>query len=198
MNLSRATLIPGKRTARGFTLMETMIVMGLAGIVLAIIMATYKYSGTSFAAMGNYTDLDRKSRAALDLLSREIRNSSALIGVTNSPKALTFTNATTAKRFTITYDSPNRLLKFDKTGQGTQILLTSCDQWDYALYGKVPNFPGNTNIAFNAATNGSGSVDITYCKLINMTWKCSRTIFGSKRNTESIQTAQIVLRNKVY
>jgi len=40
-------------------------------------------------------------------------------------------------------------------------------------------------------------VDINACKLINMTWKCSRTIFGSKRNTESIQTAQIVLRNKV-
>jgi prepilin-type N-terminal cleavage/methylation domain-containing protein len=196
MNLSGTIAISGPRHLRGFTLMETMIVMGLAGIVLAIVMATYNYSGTSFAAMGNYSDLDRKSRAALDLLSREIRNSSALIGVTNSPKALSFTNATTHKKITITYDSANKVLKFDKTGQATQTLLTSCDQWDYSLYGRVPIL-SSTNITFNSATNGAGNLDVTTCKLINMTWKCSRTIFGSKRNTESIQTAQIVLRNKV-
>jgi prepilin-type N-terminal cleavage/methylation domain-containing protein len=196
MNLSGTIAISGQRLRRGFTLMETMIVMGLAGVVLAIVLATYNYSGTSFAAMGNYSDLDRKSRAALDLLSREIRNSSALIAVSSSPKALTFTNATTAKKITITFDSSNKVLKFDKTGQATQILLTSCDQWDYSLYGRVPILT-SSNISFNSATNGAGSLDITACKLINMTWKCSRTIFGSKRNTESIQTAQIVLRNKV-
>jgi hypothetical protein len=190
MNLSR------NKHLFGFTLMETMIVMGLAGIVLAIVMATYNYSGTSFAAMGNYTDLDRKSRAALDLLSREIRNSSSLLSVSSSPKALSFTNATSRKKITITYDSANKVLKFDKTGQSTQTLLTSCDQWDYSLYGRVP-FCTSSNITFNSATNGAGAVDVTACKLINMTWKCSRTILGSKRNTESIQTAQIVLRNKV-
>jgi len=196
MNLSRTNAISDKKHLWGMTLMEIMIVMGLAGVVLAIVMATYNYSGTSFAAMGNYSDLDRKSRAALDLLGREIRNSSALISVASSPKSLTFTNATTHKKITITYDSVNKVLKFDKTGQSTLTLLTSCDQWDYSLYGKVPILT-SSNITFNAATNGAGGVDVNACKLINMTWKCSRTIFGSKRNTESIQTAQIVLRNKV-
>lgn len=191
MNQTRTTAILGQRRLRGFTLMETMIVMGLAGIVLAIIMATYKYSGTSFAAMGNYADLDRNSRAALDLLSREIRNSSALTAYSSSnPKSLTFTNATARKIVVVTYDATSRTLKLAKTGQATQTLLTSCDQWDFSLYGRVPSL-SSSNITFNAVT------DVGSCKLINMTWKCSRTIFGSKRNTESIQTAQIVLRNKV-
>jgi len=197
MNLSRTNAIFDKSRSRGFTLMETMIVMGLAGVVLAIVMATYNYSGTSFAAVGNYSDLDRKSRAALDLLGREIRNSSALVAYsTTNPKFLTFTNNTTRKKITITYDSTARTLSLAKTGQTTQILLTSCDQWDYSLFGKYPVLTA-TNITFNGATNGAGTIDVNYCKLINMTWKCSRTIFGSKRNTESIQTAQIVLRNKV-
>lgn len=179
------------------SLLETMIVMALAGLVLAIVMAAYNYSGTSFAAMGNYSDLDRKSRAALDLLSREIRNASALTAYsTTNPKSLTFTNVTTQKQFTISYDSTARTLSLAKTGQATQMLLTSCDQWDFSLFGKFPVI-SSTNITFNGATNGSGAIDVSYCKLINMTWKCSRTIFGSKRNTESIQTAQIVLRNKV-
>jgi len=197
MNLSRTAAICARRNVKGFTLMETMIVMALAGVVLAIVMATYNYSGTSFAAMGNYSDLDRKSRAALDLLSREIRNSSALIAYsTTNPKSLTFTNASTRKIIVISYDSAGRTLTLAKTGQSTQTLLTSCDTWDYSLYGRVPIL-SSSNITFNSATNGAGNIDVTACKLINMNWKCSRTIFGSKRNTESIQTAQIVLRNKV-
>jgi len=197
MKLSRSTSVSSRKRAFGFTLLETMIVAGLTGIVLAIVVTTYNYSGTSFSAMGNYSDLDRKSRNALDLLGREIRNSSALVAVTNgSKKSLTFNNATTGKQITVQYDSTAHTLNLYKTGQSAQTLLTSCDQWDYSLFGKVPILT-SSNITFNNATNGAGAVDITACKLVNMTWKCSRSIFGSKRNTESIQTAQIVLRNKV-
>lgn len=174
-----------------------LVATALAGMVLAMVMGAFNYAGTSFAAMGNYADLDRNSRNAVDILSREIRDASALVSFsTNSPKSLTFTNATTATKFTITYDSGNRVLNFAKTGQTTYALLTQCDQWDFALYNRSPLIT-STNITFYGATNTSGVLDPTVCKLVNMTWKCSRTIFGSKRNTETIQTAELVLRNKV-
>jgi hypothetical protein len=32
-------------------------------------------------------------------------------------------------------------------------------------------------------------------KLISVSWRCSRTILGAKVNTESVQTAQICIRN---
>ena len=196
MKPSDSVMVSARGNTRGHTLMELLVATALAGMVMAVVIGSFKYSGTSFAAMGNYADLDRKSRNALDLLGREIRNSSALIAVTNSPKSLTFINSTTGKKLTILYDSANRVLMLSKTGQATVTLLTQCDQWDYTLYNKVP-FLTSTNISFYGATNGAGAIDINACKLVNMTWKCSRTIFGSKRNTESIQTAQIVLRNKV-
>lgn len=189
-------LISRKTNAKAFTLMETMIALALAGLVFAAVMVSYKYAMTSFVAMGNYSDLDRKSRTALDVLGREIRDSSALIGYGTNPKSLTFTNITTGKGITISYDASARVLNFAKTGQTTQTILTSCDQWDYSLFSKVPYFT-NSTIVFYGATNGAGNVDVNACKLVNMTWKCSRTIFGTKRNTESIQTAQIVIRNKV-
>jgi prepilin-type N-terminal cleavage/methylation domain-containing protein len=185
------------KSASGFTLVEMLIATALAGMVFAMVIGTFSYSGTSFAAMGNYAELDRKSRNAVDVLSKEIRNSSALLAVsTNNPESLTFTNATTAKKIVLTYDSAARTLTFAKTGQTTQTILSQCDQWTFSLYNKAPKLT-STNILFYGATNGAGVTDVTTCKLINMTWKCSRTIFGSKRNTESIQTAQIVLRNKV-
>jgi prepilin-type N-terminal cleavage/methylation domain-containing protein len=196
MKLSSQNTVSGKTNAKGFTLMEVMIVSALAGLVFAAVVVSYKYGMTSFVAMGNYSDLDRKSRSALDVLSREIRDSSALIAYGTNPKSLTFTNVTTGKTITISYDASNRVLTFAKTGQTTQTLLTSCDQWDYSLYSKVPKFTNNT-IMFFGATNGAGAIDVTACKLVNMDWKCSRSIFGTKRNTESIQTAQIVIRNKV-
>jgi prepilin-type N-terminal cleavage/methylation domain-containing protein len=180
----------------GFTLMEVLVASALAGLVVAIVITSFKYSGTSFAAMGNYSDLDRKSRNALDVLGREIRNSSALIAVTNNPKSLTFTNATAGKIITVQYNAGAGTLTLSKTGQATLTLLTQCDQWDFQLYSKYPLLT-SSNISFYGATNGAGATDVTACKLVNMTWKCSRSIFGSKRNTESIQTAQIVLRDKV-
>jgi len=190
------TSINAREQRRGFTLMEVLVASALAGLVVAVVIGSFKYSGTSFAAMGNYSDLDRKSRNALDVLGREIRNSSALIAVTDTPKSLTFSNATTGKNITVQYDSSAGTLTMAKTGQATQTLLTQCDQWDFKLYSKYP-FLTSSNISFYGATNSAGARDITACKLVNMTWKCSRSIFGSKRNTESIQTAQIVLRHKV-
>jgi hypothetical protein len=40
----------------------------------------------------------------------------------------------------------------------------------------------------------TGSVGL--CKLISVSWICSRTILGSKMNTESVQTAKIVIRKQ--
>lgn len=183
--------------ASGFTIVEVLVAAALTGMVLAMVIGAFSYSGTSFAAMGNYADLDRNSRNAVDMLSREIRDSSGLIAFgTNSPKFLTFTNATAGTKFIISYDAVNHTLNFAKTGQTTYALLRQCDQWDFSLYSKAP-YITSTNITFYGATNTSGVIDPSLCKLVNMTWKCSRTIFGSKRNTETIQTAELVLRNKV-
>jgi hypothetical protein len=51
-------------------------------------------------------------------------------------------------------------------------------------------------VLYYPATNGTGVLDVNLCKLINLSWKCSRTIFAQKVNTESVQAAQIVLRSK--
>lgn len=148
--------------------------------------------------MGNYISLDRKSRNTLDVLSREIRNATGVVAFnTNLPaRWLTLTNASQATVVTLTYDSNARTLVMTKTGQAAQTYLTECERWDFALFSRAPLLSTN-NITFYSATNTTGVMDVTLCKLISMSWKCSRTVLGSKFNTESVQTAQIVMRNKV-
>jgi hypothetical protein len=176
---------------------ELMIATGLGTLVLSAVAFLSLYGARSSVAVCNYTDLDARSRNALDVISREIRQATAVTAfVTDLPtKSLTLFNADQGKTTTLTWDSNARTMVFGVTGQPDQTVLTECDRWDFSLYQRTPRITG-ANILYYPATNGAGKLDPSLCKLINMSWKCSRTILGQKVNTETVQTAQIVLRNK--
>jgi len=174
-------------TAGGFTLMEMMTSVALGLVLLGGVAILYINGNRCFVAMANYQNLDRYSCNALDNISREIRNSTAVTSYTTNQ--INLTNSILGQGVAITYNSTDRTLILTKTGKPAMTNLTGCDSWSYSLYNRAPKI-SSTNITFNAATNAAD------CKLIQMTWKCSRTIFGVKLTTESVQTAQIVLRNK--
>lgn len=181
----------------GFTLVEMLVGMGTASMLIASVVALGMYSTRTFNMVGNYVDLDAQSRHAADILGREIRDSSALLAFsTNNPAYLKLTNDTAGVVVTIKYDKNTGTLVMTKTGQTSQTLLTDCNSWTFSLFDRHPAITP-TNITFYAATNGAGKLDPSFCKVIDLSWECSRTIFGAKFNTESVQTAQIVLRNKI-
>ncbi len=179
------------RTA-AFTLVEASVAVGLGTLILAVVAYLSIYSARTFSAMGNYVDLDMHSRNALDIISREVRQATAVIDrQTNSGVSyITLTNSDSMTTFKIAWVPDAATVSIEKTGEPRKIVLTGCDDWNVWLYNRAPNL-NSTNISFNAATN------LTDCKLVNMSWRCSRSILGTKINTESVQTAQIVLRNKV-
>ena len=145
--------------------------------------------------MANYQNLDKYSCNALDLLSREVRGASSVTATNTS--SISFTNATKGTTIVITYDPTGKTLILSgsqvlaETGNSTVTNLTGCDNWGYLLFTGVPNI--TTDIAFYSLTSTNNLSD---AKIVQMSWKCSRTILGAKLTTESVQTAQIVLRNK--
>jgi prepilin-type N-terminal cleavage/methylation domain-containing protein len=177
---------------RAFTFVELLVAMALSSIVMTAVGALTIYSARTFVALGNYTDLDLHSRNALDVIGRELRQATAVIDTQTNATVnyVQLTNANIGVAYKLSWDTSARTVVFEKTGQAAQLCLTECDRWNFALFNRAPNF-SSTNITFNAAST------LAEAKLINMSWKCSRTIMGSKLNTESVQTAQIVLRNKV-
>ena len=187
----------GLRSIRAFTLTELLVAVALGTLLMAVIIIMNMFGLRSFAALGNYADMDRNSQIALDTITREIRQCTALVSFTNTSSIayLNFTNAFQNYAFSITYDPNARTLSLAKSGQFAEINLTECDSWSFNLYQRTPLIT-STNMSFYLATNANGVMDPTFCKLVNMTWKCSRTILGAKANTESVQTAQIVLRDK--
>ncbi len=178
------------------TLPEMMVSVAVGSLLLAAASSLWVFGSRSFVAMGNYNDLDARSRNALDQMSREIRQATAVTSFDDlgDTRRLMITNATWGTGATYTWRASDKTLTCQKAGAAEQVYLTGCDRWSFQLYQRVPQKGGS--YAFYPATNTAGVIDLSTCKLINMTWKCSRTILGSKVNTESVQTAQIVLRNK--
>lgn len=160
-----------------------MFTIVVAVIVVAAVLAFLAFSNRSFASLANYLDLDQKTQLALDKMSREIRQANNVSSFTSTN--LTFTDYDGAA-LTYSYDPNQRTLTRTK-GSTVETFLTECDTLTFSVFSRNPS-----NNTFNPYTTGSADS----AKLVELTWNCSRTILGSPANTESMQSAKIVLRKK--
>jgi Tfp pilus assembly protein PilW len=181
----------------GWTLVELMTASGLSTLLIALVVTLGMFTSKSFYLLGNYEFLDYQNLNAADVMSREIRDASALVSFsTNNPVQLIFTNAAAGYSATFTYYTTNSTLVFAKTGLPSQTLLKNCNNWSFQLFDRSPRIT-STNITFYAATNSSGTLASSFCKVVDMSWTCSRIMLGTTHSTESVQTAQVVLRNQI-
>jgi len=192
-----------KARRSGTTLVELLVAIGIGGIIFVAIGMMIFFSGRSYAALANYVDLDNKSRQALDLMSKEIRQVNGVItnGTATLSGGIVVTNQlvlsgteTNGTPYTITYTySPtatNKPLTRIKAGglfPGTTTLLTGCTYLNFSMFTRVPK--DNSLNQFDAA-------DFATCKVVQIDWVCSRKIFNQSDNTESVQSAKVVIRKK--
>lgn len=185
----------GRKTQSGMSLVEVMVASGLSTIVLAVVAVLIVFAVRSFAALANYQSLDQASSATADTMSREIRMASSVVSFQNvgATKWIVFANTNASPAYTIRYEwtDANRTLTVQRSDEGAaEVLLTGCERWDFTFQQRTP-LQGPT---FGFSTN---MINQAECKLVTMAWKCSRTLNGTGLfNTESVQTAQIVLRNQ--
>jgi type II secretory pathway pseudopilin PulG len=186
---------PRIRNQHGMTLVEVMVASGIGTIVIAVVAVLIVFAARSFAALANYQALDQASSLAADLMSREIREATSVDSFQNTGnnRWIVFRNTNASPAYTLRYEwsGADRLLTSRRSDEAdANVLLRGCDRWEFTFQQRTP-LPGP---AFGFSTN---MVNRAECKLVTMTWKCSRTLNGSALlNTETVQTAQIVLRNQ--
>jgi type II secretory pathway pseudopilin PulG len=176
-------IISTRRSKSAFTLIELTVAAGVGFSVLAAMVSLFFFSTRSFAALTNYLELDQKTQAALDRMTREIRQMKALTAcATNS---ITFQDQDAA---TISYSYDTGAKTLTRTmGEAAEIYLTSCDSLSFSLFNRAPN--GTT---FQPVSTTSAAST----KAVELAWSCSRVLVGSKVNTESMQSAIVVVRSK--
>jgi hypothetical protein len=170
------------------TLVEVMVAAGLGSILFLAVGTMAFYSARSFAALSNYVELDNYSRNALDQMSREIRQADSLAAGDSHRLVFNHTNPSNNAPYTITYtyDPTQRKLTRSSGGLDT-VLLKECDFLNFSIYQRNP-IGGSYDVYPTA--------DPATCKLVQLTWICSRNILGKKANTESVQSAKVVIRKQ--
>ena|ERR1041384_5395138 len=177
----RTTFTKPRRDA--FTLVELTVAFGIGLVILSAVFSALFFSSRSFAAMTNYLDLQQKTQMALDQMSREIRQVNKLTAF--SSNSMTFQDFD-GGTLQYVWNQPSKTLTRTK-GSVTQTFLTGCDTLQFTTYQRTPS--NDTFLPYPTST-------VTETKLIELKWNCSRTILGAKANTETMQSAKVVIRRK--
>jgi len=180
----------GQGSRGGFTLTETLISMGLTTLLVLVLCAFGLFSSRSFAGLFNYVDLDEKNKIAMDNMSRDVRQARRLKSCTTNAATMTVQSITLedadGKDLVYSYYPQQGNLMRLKDGRAS-VVLEGCDRLAFTL-GQRNTQAGGSDV-FLAASPKT-------CKVINVSWSCSRKILGKKENTESVQTARIVIRKQ--
>jgi prepilin-type N-terminal cleavage/methylation domain-containing protein len=188
MDCRTTSTTPINRSQRGFTLTELLVAAGLAGVLLVAVLSLTFFSARSFAALTNYVDLDNHSRNTLDHMLREIRQADALSYYSTNQISFQHSDPVSGTAFTISYIyNPTARTLTRIQGSLRNILLRECDFLRFSIFQRNP-LPGTWDQYPTA--------DVSTCKLVQLTWVCSRTIMGARVNTESVQSAKVVIRKK--
>jgi prepilin-type N-terminal cleavage/methylation domain-containing protein len=178
--------IATNRSRQGFTLVELLIAVLVSSLGLMALMSLTFYSARSFAALTNYVDLDNHSRNALDIMTRELRQADGLVDGDTHRLVVRVTEPESGSSHQVTYryDAANRTLT-----RNDRVLLRECDELRFAVYQRHP-------IAGTYDQWREDWSDLDQVKVVQMMWTCSREILGAKVNTESVQSAKVVIRKK--
>jgi hypothetical protein len=166
------------------TIPEVIIALGLGSLLIVALLSFSAFAGRSFAAITNYTELDSKSRTALDSLSRDVRRAAQLTSFTSSRIVLLYRSGAQVE---YNYDPIGKTLSRIGGGQ-TKELLSGVEWMRFRIFQRTP--VGGSYEQFPV------SAGVATAKVVQIDWICTRSILGTRQNTESVQSAKIVLRQK--
>ena len=173
----------GWKRSSGMLLSEALIAVAITSLAVLVLASFTMFSARSFSALFNYVDLNDDNRLAIDRITSDVREANRVTYFNGGQLVLEDSDGLS---IVYSYSPHMRTLTRSKNGV-SKVLLRDCDSLNFTIGQR--NTIGGTYDVYPAATPAT-------CKVVNVSWVCSRTIFGSKENSESVQTARIVIRRQ--
>lgn len=177
-----------RRPGAGWTLLEMMVSIVAGMLILGSVSTVFIFMNRNLDSTANYEELDRQSRNAIDIMSRDIRQAGGLTNYTTN--SLSFTNQD-GTLLQYTWDTTNYLTYTNAStannGPYGGKLLKNCTYLDFSIFQRNPS--NGTTMDFYPTTNAS------LAKVVLINFVCSRSNYTTLKNTESVQTAKVVMRN---
>ena len=167
----------------GFSIIELMVATTIGMMAMGALGMLGLYTARSMAAIGNYCDMEREARYALDLFTAEVRQVASVRTFSSTRVVFRETDGTD-----LTYEYVGSSRTFVRTRGGvSKVLLTECDSMEFRLYQRNP-IAGTRDLV--------ATTDPAVGKAIEVSWYCSRLLKGVKANTDAMQTARVTIRKQ--
>jgi hypothetical protein len=173
-------LHPATTRNQAMTLFEVIIALLLTALLSLAVVTFIMYTGRTLAGLANHVDLNFGSRMCVDKMSRDIRQARYLKTLQTNQIALVDYDGAD---LTFEYRPAQRTLVRMKNGE--EIMLKDCNSLTFIGY--KPNPTAGT---FDLVP----TTDPALATLVRLNWQCGRLAWGAKTNSETLQTASILIR----
>ena len=167
----------------GMTMIEVLMATAIGLTLLSIVGSVSIYSGRSMTGISYYAELEDQSRRALNLMTTEIRQARDVKAYSTNDITLVDFDGTDLRYY---WNPTNRFVVRSK-GNQERTLLTGCDFLSFRVFQR--------NTLPHSYEQYSATNNLTV-KLIDLNWVCTRSMLGIRTNTESVQSAKVVIRKK--
>ncbi len=173
------------RGVAAWTLIEMMFGVAVFAIAGGAMGTAYLFSLRSFQSLSNYSVLSEQNREAIDRITRELRQANSIQSFDNYlSRKLVFFDGNNKQ---ITYTFNRYTQQLTRTSNGvSSVLLDDCSLINFNLGTRVVG----SNYNYSATT------DADEAKIVDLTWRTSRSLPGGPSSSENIQTAKIVIRKQ--
>jgi Tfp pilus assembly protein PilW len=166
------------------TLVEMLISLFIGSLLLLGMVMLGVYTTRSFAALGNYMELDKNSRNTLDRMTQIIRESDGILDWSNHQITVSYHT----QPLSFTYSPSSKKLMMTETNGTQRTLLNGCDFLDFQIFQRTSMAGVYDQYPITA--------DEAVAKIVQISWVCSRSLIGNLINSESVQSAKIVIRKQ--
>jgi prepilin-type N-terminal cleavage/methylation domain-containing protein len=166
------------------TLLELMVAMVIGSLALTAVSLLSIYTIRSFTALSNYMELDKNSRNTLDQMTKLIREADGVLDYDNHFVTLSYH----AQPLSFSYSPSTKELTMTQTNGVKKVLLEDCGFLDFQIFQR--NSISGTYDQYPATATESAA------KIVQISWICSKHLIGTLINSESVQSAKIVIRKQ--
>jgi prepilin-type N-terminal cleavage/methylation domain-containing protein len=173
-----------KKRRAAMTMIEVLIALSIASLIMVALGMLTVHTSRSFLALGNYVELDRNSRNTLDRMTQIIREADGVMSWQNHEIVLSYHS----KPISFTYSPTDKNLVMADASGTKKVLLEGCDFFDFQIFQRTSMSGVYDQYPITA--------DEAATKIVQVSWVCSKSLIGKLINSESVQSAKIVIRKQ--
>jgi hypothetical protein len=166
----------------GFTAIEFLVALGIGFLSMTGAAALSVFTARSFAAIGDYIDLDSSSRNALDRMGQIVREADGVTEYDPHRVGLSYRGG----EVFFVYSTNLKTLRLIQTNGSSKVLLSDCKLLDFQVFQR--NSVAGTYDQFPAIS------DLSVAKILEVSWICAREPSGTPFGADSVQSAKFVIR----